>query len=291
MTAIRHFHCELTAGNGESVVLAASAANTAGLEILSSILHIPVQKKEISCVPEVVISSGNKQENMRHFAGLRGMFQVALHPEEVAFYFYDLKDIQPFEFGRWLLAAGVLAAALRGKRIMMMHGALLETSPGHGIILGADSGTGKSTTSKRWSRCGKKSVADDMLLVAWDDQFVYAHGLPTWSRLNAGESVCDLHYPFVPGLIVDTVLDLRREKEKEEVKMISGAEFFARICRSSYYFLQNLIRNFTAEEKERVNRSFAAGINRIVDDFPPRALYARLEDDLSQTIGGITRAV
>ena len=161
-----------------------------------------------------------------------------------------------------------------------MHGALLETSPGHGVLLCADSGTGKSTAARRWQSAGHRVVADDMVLLAWDEKCIYAHGLPTWSRLKNGESIDDLHYPFNPPLVLDSVLELRRGVDEETTGNISHAEFFARLCRASYYFFQNIIRHLADEDKKMLNRAFASGIDRLLKLAPPRAFYALKEGEM-----------
>ncbi len=270
---------EFATGNGESLILGDESGGVRFAE-LGKVMDVPVRQSVSSAAPDFLVVTGEAPAGIRPFSCLREHFCVGFEPDSRGFVMHSLQKFDIFETWRWIVSLGVFAAALRGKRVLLMHGALLETSAGHGVLLCADSGTGKSTAARRWQSAGHRVIADDMVLLAWDESHIYAHGLPTWSRLKNGESADKLHYPFNPPLVLDSVLELRRGEWEENTLNISHAEFFARLCRASYYFFQNIIKHLADEDKKILNRTFSTGVDRLLKLAPPRAFYALKEGEM-----------
>lgn len=187
---------------------------------------------------------------------------------------------------RYILDFNLLALILRSYKLAVVHGALLELPDGRGVLLSAESGVGKSTTSRRWEASGGKYTSDDMILLEYDTpEGVIAHPLPTWSRcLREGtENLC---YPIQKKIPLAGLLVLSRAKgdEPERIVDMTWHEFLCQVYQSVCYFHINLIKRFPEAEQRQLIANNQSCARKLCSLFPPRALMARLDGDLRETL-------
>jgi hypothetical protein len=213
--------------------------------------------------------------------------RLACDPQELVCY-QQLKapdELQDPEYAIFIWHGAVLLAAcaamLRRENLLLMHCAMLEKD-GNALLLCGESGVGKSTSSRRWREAGYAAAADDMVLLEFDNDGIYAHRLPTWSACResglAGKS-----YPFAPPLKLKQILALGRGDE-EKIAPLPAEYFFAQIYHCAYFHyaplfpaLPGALRELAAGQLQKL-----AGYLREIS--PPRALFAALDGDLNRTL-------
>lgn len=184
----------------------------------------------------------------------------------------------------WRLAVlgGVLKEILRGRPICLMHGALL-TSPKGNLLLTGQSGIGKSTTSRRWHKVGGTAIADDMSLLEFREDGIWAHPLPTWSRCQM-DGVQGLHYPFNPALHVDNLMILGRDPEKEQIKEVSSWEFYQSVYSAALLFYCIILKNMPEATCREIIGMLRKRVDELCGRYPHRALLAHLSGDIRETL-------
>lgn len=181
--------------------------------------------------------------------------------------------------------ASFISAILRGSKLAVVHGTLLELPDGRGVLLHAESTVGKSTTSRRWEAAGGKYTADDMILLEYDTpDGIIAHPLPTWSR--CAQSLEGLCYPVEKCIPLAGVLVLSRAKgdEPESIRTIPYPEYLCQVYQSCIYFHRLWIKIFPEAEQKVLIDNYQACARKLCSLFPPRALMARLDGDLRETL-------
>lgn len=195
------------------------------------------------------------------------------------------KPQECLSFFRRPVASALLSGVLRGHKIVVVHGALLELSDGRGVLLSAESNAGKSTTCRRWEASGGKYTSDDMILLEYDTpDGIIAHPLPTWSRCQ--QSLEGLCYPIERCIPLAGVLVLSRAKhdEPEEIRSIPYPEFLCQVYQSCMFFLLPKLISFPEAEQRQLIANNQSCARKLCSLFPPRALMARLDGDLRETL-------
>jgi len=149
--------------------------------------------------------------------------------------------------GAMTCAAG--ARLLRGEKLCLMHGCLLTLPSGEGLFLCGQSGMGKSTTAQRWKAAGGECPADDLVLMEWDGDNLFAHPLPTWSRCLT--SLDGEWYPFEEPLQIKTVLSLSRDELEEAVRPVEPFKYMSALYASCSLFNMEVAKNLPPEAQKR----------------------------------------
>ena len=176
---------------------------------------------------------------------------------------------------------GISAAMLRGYRVIPVHGAWLSTRRG-ALLLCGESGVGKSTSARRWQADGGEAPADDLILLEYGAEGAYVRALPTWSACQL--SLSGRCFPVTREEPLIGVLALGRGEQREEILPVSGAEFFAQLYRSSFFHVLSIARHLPEPERGRLIQAVQAGAGFLAAQFPPRALFARLDGALRETL-------
>ncbi len=190
-------------------------------------------------------------------------------------------------FLAWLgslsLLYAVCSAMFRGHPVLLIHGALLETARG-GVLLSGESGVGKSTTFRRWQEAGGMAYADDMVLLEELEHGRWqARPLPTWSR--CAQSFEGLCFPVDHAVPLIGVLGLARSADDSEaVRPVSGTDFFVQLYSSAFMFLSKLAPTFPEAEQHALVDVLRCRVGKLTEVYPPRALFARLDGDLTRTL-------
>ncbi len=183
----------------------------------------------------------------------------------------------------WQLAVivALLAAILRGKRIAVVHGALLHTTAGALLICG-EGGAGKSTTARRWRDAGQECVADDLVLLELDEERITAMPLPTWSLCR--ETLTDVVFPIGKRDELIGVLGLGRGEWRDECRPLTDAEFFAQLYRSTFFHFSGMAPRLPETDQMLLADWNRRVVERLCRQFPPRGLFARLEGNICETL-------
>ena len=185
---------------------------------------------------------------------------------------------------RWrhLLLLGCLARLLNGDPLMVMHGVLLETRSGGGLLLCGQSGMGKSTTAARWQNGGGICRADDMILLDCRHDVLQAHPMPTWSRCL--RSTDGEYFPITEAVPVRQLLALDRAADTECLKPVEDYRFFLAVYASCSCFVDQYGKWLPdAARRQLIARSQTVA-RMLCDRFPPVGLFAHLQGDLHRTL-------
>lgn len=208
-------------------------------------------------------------------------------PEQGIFRLQIKNPLSPDEISRrqvrcWQLVAigAVIAAILRGRKILLVHGALLD-APRGAILLCGQSGMGKSTTSRRWRESGGAVYADDMMLLEFADRTIITHPLPTWSRCL--ESLEGEFFPFSRAVPLTRVIALARGSE-EELKAVPRNEFLASLYNACIFFSAWIGKRMPDEARKTLVGAIQSRTLEMMQIFPPTGLFANLEAELGETL-------
>jgi len=175
-----------------------------------------------------------------------------------------------------------IARILKGEKLLLMHGCLLKLADGGGVLLCGQSGMGKTTTAQRWREEGGDVAADDMVLLEYGGEVLYAHPLPTWSRCI--ETVPNEHFCAEEAVPLKTILALSRDEKSEEIREVEGFKYMTAIFASCMLFTFRKGRQELSEELQlRLAAIVKQGAIDIYDRFPHRTLFANLQCSLKQT--------
>ncbi len=197
----------------------------------------------------------------------------------------DPKVVKPFVPSEWrlLLACACIHAFFRTPSLAMTHGTLLETEPGHGILLYGQSGIGKSTTAKRFRKAGGLCFADDEILLVWDGSAFRAHPLPTWSAFYRSGPDGFL-YPFKRSVIVDHIYWLTRGEDREFIapvdRQMRRAQFLSAFSLHAFHIISKL----PLEMKRAWSLKCFEFIEMLEQVYEPLAFHAHLDADIMETL-------
>ena len=104
------------------------------------------------------------EERAEHPCGMligrtpRGLLELRWSQENGSFHLFPAPEIfekpeSGIRLWRYALVCAAIAAVLRGKPCLLLHGAML-IHDGRAVLLLGDSGVGKSTSAERWRRSG-----------------------------------------------------------------------------------------------------------------------------------------
>ncbi len=220
--------------------------------------------------------SGEVIYEMRHYRLFRRAGVLGIARRETPVY---SGDYRPLEWRRMLAIAGV-KAALDGRKIALLHGALLG-EPLDGTLLFGQSGIGKSTSMRRYQAAGGRGLADDEVLIGQSGGGVVTRPLPTWKGFR-----------YAPGLYSEPLrpavrlLCLTRapEAEEESVKLIERNLFLGHLYAALMFHVQYILKEFPHAEARRGAGSIWQMTESLTDRYSPRALFARLDADLITTL-------
>lgn len=151
-------------------------------------------------------------------------------------------QLPPWVSGEWqhMTILSVLNKLITPQPCFVIHGALLELSPGKGSILFGHSGVGKSTAALRCNM--EKSIArcDDVILCTLYENALLASPLPTPSYCREYYTP-DLCYSLRPQLEVKQLLHLKRSQQEERIVEISRDEWLSPLVHAlTFHFLPYL---------------------------------------------------
>ncbi len=194
-------------------------------------------------------------------------------------------SLKPWLSGEWQLMQllAVLQKMKQPGRMFLMHGALLELSPGEGTILFGHSGVGKSTTVLRTRMAGGHCRSDDVILCALNGSELTAAPFPTPSYLREYYSP-DLCYPFYPGLKVKNLIHLCRGKEKERLIETPGNQWFPPLIHSLVFHFTGLFEKLP-DALSYGNLIFDTA-RKLADLFPHKCCEAHWSGNIIQTLTG-----
>lgn len=220
-----------------------------------------------------------------------GTVRMVYCREDKNFHLYLTDDsrLQRQIYGVFLWQLSIIcaatAAALRGRKVQLVHCSMLEKNQRSLLLLG-ESGIGKSTSMRRWQNAGEQAVSDDMVLLeSLPDAAPLAWHLPTWSACR--ESLDGRFYAFALPLDLSGVLAVTRGEKEEVLAEITPAEFFAQVYRCCFYHYMPVAVNLPEAEKKALSGFVREWAANLCDRFPPRALFAHLDGDISKTLEGV----
>lgn len=180
-----------------------------------------------------------------------------------------------------LLTCALLAYQIRGNDILMYHGSLLEFGD-KGILVCAESGVGKSTTARRWRECGGSCIADDMVLLEFCENAIFARPLPTWSQCR--ETVEGRYFPVSHRVRLAGALALSHADDEhgctERIEPLSKTLFTAQFYRSAMYFPLSVSKWIDDESQHAFSEHVFGLVDKLCSAFPPRVYFSRLDGDL-----------
>lgn len=273
--------------NPSIVLRSNSSRSSLGWDRFARLLGTELQGNVQSLVPNLeIMPMGRKEGNyplVFCWAGIAVSFNRDHCTFELAGFKEEISSEKHHQVYIWQLAVmlGIASGILRGSRLLPVHGALLASARG-ALLLCGESGVGKSTTVRRWQDIGGIAPADDLLLLEYGGNGVFAYPLPTWSR--GALSLDGACFPVRQKYRLTGILGLGRGELKEEVLSLSEAEFFAQIYRSAFFHLLGIARQLPEEERNRLIGSIRNGVEALTSCFQPVALFAHLDGDLKQTL-------
>lgn len=266
--------------------------------IIRSIAHIDLSRlADLLCVNSCSSDPAVKKANVTldmDFSGpgsdcLFTAGPLSVFHEEVtdSFYIKLSADSDKFTleqeifFYQVLLTFGLISALLRGDKLLPMHGVLLDNDSNTLLFCG-ESGVGKSTTAERWHKVGGCCYADDLVLIDFNCERLFAHPLPTWSICK--RSLSDRHYPVSYGKPLKQAFGLSRGAEYEYVASISPDAYFAQLYRSCFFHLSGVAGYLPRAVQKKLNNAISAGVEYLAGHLPPLGLFAHLSGNLKQTL-------
>ncbi len=273
--------------DGSRIILRSSAAGPLELEGLARLLRVDPQDAAPEAMPNLEATAS--QERSKSCLPLTGSPEntVHLNRETGTFLLTILRKRSVYRehycVWNWRRSFffALLSAMMRGAKVLPVHGAILVTPRG-GIMLCGESGVGKSTTVRRWHECGNEAPADDLLLLQYGKEGLSVLPLPTWSRCLI--SPAGLEYPVRRRIPLAGVLALARGDSTEEIRPVSHADFFAQLYSSCFSQLRLLLDLLPAEERAAILKTIRDGVEALLKQFAPSALFARPDGDLKETL-------
>ncbi len=187
--------------------------------------------------------------------------------------------VRPAEW-RLLLALAAARAAADGRRIALLHGALLD-EPFPGTVLFGVSGVGKSTTMTRYRAAGGHGSADDLILLGWQGDVPVVWPLPSWKTFRN-----DPELYAVPAVPLSRLLCLDRAtgNEEEHIRPLDRQMFRLRLVDALLEHVFYTIRVLPDPERSRASGTLIETAQRLSRQFEPRLLAARLDGDIMKTL-------
>lgn len=286
-------YCCLPLLQGQAIVLQGNYPDTAADPVILADLMCVSLRAEAPTVPAVVVweDADRTPPHNAVFVYQSKTVHITYQAESQSFHFYmqDMARLQKTEYAILLWQLSVICAGtgmiLRGSPVQMIHCSMLEKEDQSLLLLG-ESGIGKSTSAKRWAAAGGTATADDAVLLEYAaDGGILVHRLPTWSacrlRLD-GRS-----YPFSPPLKLKNVLAVSRGEDREYIRAITKAEFYAQLYRCGFYHYLPIAGKLPPEEQKMLAAKIKDFTDILTNRHKPQALFAHLEGSIAETLGDL----
>ncbi len=186
----------------------------------------------------------------------------------------------PYQSGEWpmMLRLGMLSGLSRGQSIFPVHGALLETGGGHGVLLFGRSGIGKTTTVSRYRAAGGVCRSDDFNLCQWDGRNLIVYPMPTCSYYCVNWTP-QLRYSYSPGVVIDGLWWLQRG-DRESVVRAPEHEWLAALAHAISFHWIWVFRSLPAKPKREFGERVLDLALTLKAAFAPESLLASLDGDI-----------
>lgn len=206
------------------------------------------------------------------------MFRYLLNPEVN---WSRVQECSQTKYWSCLVRHSIYAEILRGRPIILLHGAALKTKQGV-LVLCGQGGMGKSTTASRWKQTGGSVLCDDMMLLEAVNEQIVVHPLPTWSRSFQSREGENVH--FEETYPVCSVIALNRSQTGQEyLEEVDERLYYSSIYSACCIFMNYLIKRMPQREQIKLQSAAASWADRLAAQ-KHRALFADLQGDLRQTL-------